>query len=181
MSREKLIPIVSLSSEKFSSSAQFDTDSFQSGTHTRINLRFEGPEECYGIRIQDDSLAPVLKPGKIAVFTWRDRSALQQIFCLGRKGCRALLCRFVKHENPAAKAAAPAPEGDPLQRPGRTKSFMTPTPLHIPGSRVSPIADSIHQRMYFLALDDPRKLILVHPDEVLWMHPLIYIAQEKEF
>jgi len=135
-----------------------------------------GPE-CYGVEIEDDSMAPSLKPGWVAIFSQAtDTPALMNIYSIGRKGDGPLVRTVVKNEIPGSEKTDVSPESI---RPKR-KSFMTPTPLHIPGSRVSPIAESTHQTLFVKSLKNPEKLTLVPGGNLLWMHPLRVILKPGE-
>ena len=137
----------------------------------------ELPEGCYGVRIEEESMIPVLKPGMVAVFSQNGGTqALMNIFSIGRKGDGPLVRKVVKNEIPATGKDGVSPAGG---RP-RRKSFMTPTPLHIPGSRVSPIAESTHQTIFLKSLANPDKLTLVPGGNLLWMHPLVLILEKGE-
>jgi len=57
---------------------------------------------------------------------------------------------------------------------------MTPTPLHIPDSQVSPIPDSAHEMIYLKGLNEHEGLRVVPLREVVWMHPLIIVMQNPE-
>ena len=135
---------------------------------------YEPGKECYGVEIEDESMSPVLRTGMVAVFSQSDRSpALENIYSIGLKDNDPVVRKVVKNEIPGTGK-------NDDSRPNR-KSFMTPTPLHIPGSRVSPIADSTHQTIFLKALANPEKLILVPGGNLLWMHPLVLILNQGEF
>lgn len=134
-------------------------------------------EGCYGVEIEEDSIAPFLKTGMTAVFSPSDSAqALKDIFSIGRKGESPLVRKVVKNEIIANEKNNVSPEG---LRPKR-KSFMTPTPLHIPGSRVSPIPESTHETIYFKGLENSEQLILVPRGNLLWMHPLVLILNQED-
>jgi hypothetical protein len=57
---------------------------------------------------------------------------------------------------------------------------MTPTPLHIPESRVSPIPDSAHEMIYLKGLSENETLKVVPLRDVVWMHPLIAVVENPE-
>jgi hypothetical protein len=136
-------------------------------------IRVEGhqlPEDCYGVKIEDESMAPVLRPGMVAVFSHSDgrESALKDIFSIGRKGELPVVRKVVRNE---IHSDGKADSGKGRVR----KSFMTPTPLHIPKSRVSPIAESTHQMIYYKGLAESEALTLLPAGNLLWMHPLVLI------
>ena len=148
-------------------------DSFPS---IRVNGH-ELAEGCYGVKIEDESMTSVLKAGMVAVFSQNDRTrALMNIYSIGRKDDVPLVRKVVKNEIPVTEKV----DISPSERNPRRKSFMTPTPLHIPDSRVSPIAESTHQTIFLKSLENPEKLILVPGGNLLWMHPLVLILEQGE-
>lgn len=142
-------------------------------------IRVQGHEldrQCYGVEIEDGSMAPVLTKGMVAVFSQNvENPALMNVFSIGRKGESPLVRKVVRNEITPNEMESFTVEGRKRLR----KSFMTPTPLHIPGSRVSPIAESTHQTIFLKALANPEKLILVSRGNLLWMHPLVLVLEQK--
>jgi hypothetical protein len=130
---------------------------------------------CYGVKIADESMAPVLRPGMVAVFSQNGsyETAHGDIFSIGRKGELPVVRKVVKSD---IHSDGKADSGKGRVR----KSFMTPTPLHIPKSRVSPIADSTHQMIYYKGLAETEALTLLPAGNLLWMHPLVLILPEDE-
>ena len=61
----------------------------------------------------------------------------------------------------------------------RRKVFMVPTPLHIPDSETSPIAQSLHHVLLFKDLASSGKLRLVPASKILWKHPLVYVQKRR--
>ncbi len=57
---------------------------------------------------------------------------------------------------------------------------MTPTPLHIPESQVSPIPDSAHEMIYLKGLNEDEALKVIPLRDVVWMHPLITVVKHPE-
>ncbi len=150
------------------------------GWDTFPSIRVHGHEladGCYGVEVEDESMTPVLKPGMVAVFSQIDSTpALMNIYSIGRKGDVPLVRKVVKNEIPGTENEGVSSE----ERRPKRKSFMTPTPLHIPGSRVSPIAESTHQTIFLKGLKNPEKLVLVPNGNLLWMHPLVLILNQEE-
>lgn len=134
---------------------------------TKMQMAGQAPAGCYGVRIEEGGMAPTLEKGMTAVFSYEEpgHAAVENIFCVGMKGQTPMIRKLVKKEG---KGLSP-----------RRKSFMTPTPLHIPDSKVSPIADSTHQRVILKSLNSGDPLMLVPVENVVWMHPLVAILQEQ--
>lgn len=130
----------------------------------------------YGVKIDDDNMAPVLRRGMVAVFSQKGGRGPEDIFSIGRKGELPLVRKVVKNE-----IHSEAKTGPHSRLGGVRKSFMTPTPLHIPGSRFSPIADSTHSMIYFKKLQEPEELTLLPAEQLLWMHPLASILPVGNF
>lgn len=130
---------------------------------TKMRMVGQAPTGCYGVRIEEES--PLLKKGMTAVFSYEEPgvAAVENIFCVGVKGQAPVIRKLVKNEGRGISS--------------RRKSFMTPTPLHIPDSKVSPIADSTHQRVILKGLDNGDPLMFVPVENVVWMHPLVAILQ----
>jgi hypothetical protein len=137
----------------------------------------ELPEGCYGVEIEDESMTPVLKTSMTAVFSQNVRApALKSIYSIGLKGEDPVVRKVVKNEIPATE------KNDVPQKTLRSKrkSFMTPTPLHIPGSLVSPIPESTHETIFLKSLANPETLTLVPSKNLLWMHPLVLVLNKEE-
>ena len=105
--------------------------------------------------------------------------ALDDIFALGLAGQEPLICKVIKND---ARSGSSGQEGapqsiSPSRAQNRRKSFMTPTPLHIPDSRVSPIPDSAHEMIYLKNLSEAEALKVVFLKEVVWMHPLVLVVK----
>ena len=82
-----------------------------------------------------------------------DMSPLDDIYALGLEGKEPLICKVIKSDAQAGSSN--------LRAKNRRKSFMTPTPLHIPKSRVSPIPDSSHEMIYLKDLNDKEALKVI--------------------
>ncbi|MBI4382425.1 MAG: hypothetical protein HY579_00145 [Nitrospinae bacterium] len=120
------------------------------------------PKNCYGALVEDRTMAPVLLPGMIGVFCSQSEgiTAIQNIHAIGLRKGLPVIRKIVKHEKPAG---------------ARRKSFMTPTPLHIPGSLVSPIAESAHQMVFLKKLDEVDGPIAIPAKDIAWTHPLVRV------
>lgn len=136
------------------------------------------PDAVYALKMEDSAAAPELPQGRVGVFCRNrtDIAALHQIFVVQIRGERPLVRKLVKHEadrnRTTAEPGSPSTAGYIRQR---RKSFMTPTPLHLPQSRVSPIPDSLHEMVYFKSVEEGEPMLVVRARDVLWMHPLVYM------
>ena len=126
------------------------------------------PKACYALDI-------IKKPGEgataLGIFgPGPDLKAQDEVYAVGLAGREPFICTLVKDESQADFA-----RGNP-----RRKSFMTPTPLHIPDSQVSPIPDSAHERIYLKPFEENASLMVLPLEKVIWMHPLILIVEKPE-
>ncbi len=169
-----LLPFSSLLSEEtgFLRSGGQDWDRFPK---IQVTLDLEFPPECYGVRVADETMSPVLQPGMVGVFSVREKheSALMAIFSIGIQEEPPRIRKVLKNET--------GQETGGSKKTVARKSFMTPTPLHIPGSRVSPIADSTHRMIYLKTFADSEAVTLVPADKLLWMHPLVRVLKSEEY
>lgn len=143
-----------------------------------LPLEKDIPENSYAIKIDEGAMVPVLKKDAIAVFAplGEPGKAIRNVFIVGIQNQPPLVRMVVKNEAGMDPAnflkSATGSSTSYINK--RRKSFMTPTPLHIPGSRISPIPGSAHEMVYLKSLW-PERLSVIPVKEVLWMHPLIYI------
>lgn len=137
------------------------------------------PSAVYALKMEDGAVAPELPQGGVGVFC-RDREgvrALHQIFVVQIKGHRPLVRKLVKSESERNRPDAPSARPGYIRQ--RRKSFMTPTPLHIPESRVSPIPDTLHEMVYLKSMEKGEPMLVIRAQDVLWMHPLVYIPPAR--
>ncbi|MBI5427350.1 MAG: hypothetical protein HZA02_03630 [Nitrospinae bacterium] len=160
---EVVIPLIAFSTHA-------DPEFFVKGEGSLVSdrtVRIPGPaglpKNCYGALVEDRIMAPVLLPGMIGVFCPQSEgiTAIQNIHAIGLLRGLPVIRKIVKHEKPAG---------------ARRKSFMTPTPLHIPGSLVSPIAESTHQMVFLKKLDEVDGPIAIPAKDIVWTHPLVRIV-----
>lgn len=120
---------------------------------------------CYAIDIKDSSMASYFGASAVAVFSKSDLPAQDNIFFVGLKWKPPFVGKLLKNESET--------EGQ-----GR-KTFMTPTPLHVPESKTSPIADSLHQTFIFKVFSKPQGTRFVQQSNISWRHPLIFVQKEE--
>jgi len=138
------------------------------------------PESCYALNIVKE---PEVSGTALGIFgAAGDLKALDEVYAVSLAGREPMVCTVVKDESQAGSARlVETPDATPSARVNqRRKSFMTPTPLHIPGSRVSPIPDSAHERIYLKSLGENEPLMVIPLEEVVWMHPMILVVEKPE-
>jgi hypothetical protein len=128
---------------------------------------------CFVVRIEDHVMVPVLNPGALAVFSTERAEATAGIYAIGPKAETPIIRKVIR--SGGQNEGSGGPPGKPASVRVR-KSFMTPTPLHIPGSRVSPIHDSTHHMLFLQAFNGENPVQLVRSSDIQWMYPLVKIV-----
>ncbi len=141
------------------------------------------PGQCYALEIPN-IVKDFKEPGTLlGIFgIGKDGAALNDIYALGLAGRHPLVCKVIKNDAPSGSSGkGESSQGIASSRmKNLRKSFMTPTPLHIPDSQVSPIPDSAHEMIYLKSLNENETLKVVPLQEVVWMHPLIAVTQKPQ-
>ncbi len=113
-------------------------------------------------------------PAKGAVFfatRFESAEGLEQMYLVRNPGQTPQLCRLVRSEEEAA--------GKHVFRASRRKSFMTPTPLHLPSSKVSPIPDYTHAVFYLKPMDE-EQLKVIPTEQSDRLLPLLSFKNEDD-
>ena len=160
------IPLISLSygQERWEPGHEWEEKIFSSKNYIKILVPKQLPNLSYGIDIKDSSLSSYFGLNAIAIFSKENSPARDNIFFVGLKSKPPFVGKLLKNE---------FEEGQ-----GR-KTFMTPTPLHIPESKTSPIADSLHYNLIFKVLSDPTGTRFIQESSIVWKHPLIFVEKEQ--
>jgi len=163
------IPLVSFSSsrEGWEPGHERGEKFFQFNNYTRISPPMELPGLCYGVRIESGGQTPLLELGCLAVFSKTEGAALEDIYAVSIQEEIPFIGKWMQKESLEGSASS------------RRKVFMVPTPLHIPDSKISPIAPSLHHFLLFKDLANPEKLRLIPASKVLWKHPLVYVQNKR--
>jgi hypothetical protein len=149
-------------------------------SEVEISMLQDLPERCYALQIPDIISESAGSEKPLGIFgSGADLTAQNDIYALGLMGREPLVCKVIKndaHSNSSTRGE-PSQADSPSRVKKRRKSFMTPTPLHIPESRVSPIPDSAHEMIYLKGINDNEALKVVPLRDVIWMHPLIFVME----
>jgi len=141
------------------------------------------PEHCYALEMPDIVRESEGAVDLVGIFSFgQGVIARNDMYAVGLEGREPFVCKVIKTDAPSV-ALSPGETSQPVpssRTRGRRKSFMTPTPLHIPESQVSPIPDSAHEMIYLKGLNETESLKVVPLREVVWMHPLIVVVQNPE-
>ena len=161
------IPLISLSydQERWEPGHEWEEKIFNNKNYIKILTPMELPDLSYGVEIKDSTMSTYFGVNTIAIFSKSDSPAQENIFLVGLKNKPPFIGKLLKDESET--------EGQ-----GR-KTFMTPTPLHIPESKTSPIADSLHQTLIFKVLSKPQGTRFIQQSNISWRHPLIFVQKEK--
>lgn len=133
------------------------------------------PDSSYGLKIQSREETEFLKSGMIAIFSrkFSAKPALHQTIYLGIKDRSPQIVALVKSDSLEPEEVAKNESGSSLKK--TRKSFMTPTPLHIPESTLSPIPFSSHQMLIYKNYPSSRTNT-IPLEQVFWWHPLVFIS-----
>ena len=161
------IPLASLSNDqkRWESGHEWEEKIFGTKNYIKILPSRELPNFSYGIEVKDPSMVPYFGRNTIAIFSKSDFPAQDNIFLVGLKSKSPFIGKLLKNESEI--------EGE-----GR-KTFMTPTPLHVPESKTSPIAASLHHTLIFKGLAEPQGTRFIQESNMCWRHPLIYIHKQE--
>ena len=146
----------------------------------KIQVSHKLPDQCFALEVPDIFKETVNDEKPLGIFgPEKDGVALRDIYLLGLKGRKPVLCKVIKNE------AKPIDTDQEDRSPsGRAKhprkSFMTPTPLHIPNSRISPIPDASHEMIYLKDLKDNEGLKVIPSQDVVWMYPLVFVTAHSQ-
>ena len=171
--------------------AQWDEKIAQSWPKQSISGLFKKLNKInsYLVKIDKSNKASLFVGMRWAVFSFEPVEALENIHAVAVKSENPFLAKLVKNDKEIDKNfEANRREGQPENsRPERVrKSFMTPTPLHIPGSRVAPIPGSAHEMVMVQPISGSEGLRVIKGKDILWLHPLLCVLpgdpdQKPEF
>ena len=161
------IPLISLSydQERWEPGHEGEEKIFSSKNYIKISVTSEQTDFCYGIDTKDSPMSSYFGENTIAVFSKSDVPSQDNVFLVGLKRKPPFVGKLLKNESEA--------EGH-----GR-KTFMTPTPLHVHESKISPISDSLHSTLIFKVFSEPQGTRFIQQSNISWKHPLIFVQKGK--
>jgi hypothetical protein len=162
------IPLISFSSgrERWEPDTEKGEKIFLSNSYTRISPPMELPDFSYGVRIDGACDTPILPLGCLAVFSKSEGTALKDIYAVEVQGELPFIGKWMQKESSEGGAGS------------ERKVFMVPTPMHVPDSRISPIAPSLHHVLLFKDFANTGKLRLIPAGKVRWKHRLVYVQKK---
>lgn len=180
--KEKFIEIPLLKLSSMDGLSEFNDDWIKGNSTQRIQVAAEldSVTGCYGVLIESNEMDPVLPAGMIALFNSQADKAEGRgnVFLFGIRGQAPLIRKVLKKDGSKDEGRARFTE-EQTPRPVR-KSFMTPTPLHIPGARISPIDDKTHEMILIKSLETSSQVQVVPTAKLLWMHPLVGVVNPND-
>ena len=150
-------------------------------SEVEIHESLERPEQHFALEVPNIFGESAKADKALGIFGYgNNEKALQDVYVLGLQEQQPFVCQVIKNEaKPKTQDSNKRLESSGRVK-SRRKSFMTPTPLHIPDSRVSPIPDSSHEMIYFRNLEKKETLKIVSSREVVWIYPLLFIMNSSE-
>ena len=118
---------------------------------------------CYAVRVESIYQSSLLPLDSLAVFSKSEEAALGNIYVVGVQEEIPFIGKWMQKETTGRNASS------------RRKVFMVPTPLHVPDSHISPIAESLHHVLLFKDLERSGRLRLIPAQKLIWKHPLVYV------
>jgi len=152
-------------------------------SEVEISISQSIPERCYALETPDIVMESVEPGNFLGIFELgKEGAALNDIYALGLAGREPFVCKVIKNDarSGSSRTGEPSQPIASSRVKNRRKSFMTPTPLHIPESQVSPIPDSAHEMIYLKSLSEDEALKVIPLRDVVWMHPLITVVKNPE-
>ena len=159
------IPLISLSydQERWEPGHEWEEKIFNNKNYIKISAPREQTDFCYGVDIIGSKMSSYFGENTIAVFSKSDSPAQDNVFLVGLKRKPPFIGKLLKNESEAKEK--------------ERKNFMTPTPLHVPASKTSPIADSLHQTLIFKVFSKPTGTRFIKESNINWKHPLIFVQK----
>ena len=149
-------------------------------SEVEISVPQDLPEPYYALEMSDIVKESVGLKNSLGIFgSGKEGAALDDIYVVGLTGREPFICKVIKNDarSDSSHQGEPSQSISSSRIKNRRKSFMTPTPLHIPESRVSPIPDSAHEMVYLKGLSENENLQVIPLRDVVWMLPLIVVKQ----
>ncbi|GEM_PF-2448580 len=137
-------------------------------------------EYNFGVRIDSNIFQPEFYFGDILIFSKIESDkALQNIYLFLTEESEPLIGEII---NTQEKTTNISPKKDQSSsnkyRLARRKNFMTPTPLHIPTSQISPVADSSHERVLIRPIGNEKQFISILWQKTINSFPMVFIHKK---
>jgi hypothetical protein len=141
---------------------------------------FELSEYNFGVQIDTNNFQPDFFLGDTIIFSKKESdNALQNIYLFITDEDKTIIGEIIHKPDTRNDISSELNKSGPTEyRKARRKSFMTPTPLHIPTSQISPVADSSHERILIRPVGDKNQLVSVPLKKNINKFPMIYIHKK---
>jgi hypothetical protein len=137
-------------------------------------------ENNFGVQIDTNNFQPDLFLGDTIIFSKKEsESALQNIYLFINADYKSVIGEIIHKPDDKKNISLEINKSGPIEyRKARRKSFMTPTPLHIPTSQISPVADYSHERILIRPVGDKKQLISIQPQKNIYTFPMVFILKK---
>ncbi len=137
-------------------------------------------EYNFGVQINTNNFQPDFFSGDTIIFSKKESErALQNIYLFITADDKSIIGEIIHKPDYKNKASSEPNKSVPTEyRRARRKSFMTPTPLHIPTSQISPVADSSHERILIRPVGDKKKVVSIPPQKKIFSFPMVFIHKK---
>ncbi len=134
-------------------------------------------EQNFGIHIKTNDFQPDFYSGDTIVFSKKESElALQNIYLFITKNRKPIIGEIIHRPDSKKNSSNELHKLNSTEyRKARRKSFMTPTPLHIPTSQISPVADSSHERILIRPVGQKQQLSSIFRQKSIYSFPMVFI------
>ena len=123
----------------------------------------------FGIEIETNQFQPFFYSGDIIIFSKLESSyPLQNIYLFTTTSSKPIIGTIIHNPNSTE------------HKQPRRKNFMTPTPLHIPTSKIAPASEASHARLLIRSVEKKQRLISISRKKRVYTFPMIYIIKNNK-
>jgi hypothetical protein len=144
-----------------------------------FSSEIELSESNFGIQVDSNSFQPEFHSGDILIFSKKESDkALQNIYLFITDDSEPLIGEIINTQEKVTNLSTKQGQSSSNKyRIARRKSFMTPTPLHIPTSQISPVADSSHERILIRPIGGEKQFISILWQKTINSFPMVFIQK----
>lgn len=137
-------------------------------------------EYNFGVQIDTNNFQPDFFSGDTIIFSKKEsESALQNIHLFITEEKKTIIGEIIHKPRTNHNISPGFDKSDTTEyRKARRKSFMTPTPLHIPTSQISPVAESSHERLLIRPIGEKKQVVSIPPQKNIYTFPMVFIHKE---
>jgi len=137
-------------------------------------------EYNFGVQIDTNNFQPDFYPGDTIIFTKKEaETSLKNIYLFITDDNKPIIGEVIHKPDAKNNISSKLNKSESTEyRKARRKSFMTPTPLHIPTSQISPVADSSHERILIRPIGDKKQLVSIPTQKNIFTFPIVFIHKK---